>query len=207
MNRETLIRGIESALPLLNTPGGTESLSVLLYYAADEPDKSDARLVTLLSLLSAEPELELFNGYMRVVANSASRVEYSTLGGWLLRRAQAVGSQQAISDLERYLASDQLPCTYIFAIDGIKLSDSCSLGSDIELVPWDSMPHLRGKHPVLERFIRGSPFRTPTAVLLHPVIVPRLHVREVDSKKQVHGDEFMGTLLNSYTCYPPDSKL
>jgi hypothetical protein len=185
MNREALIRGIESALPLLNTPGGTEKLAILLYYAANDPTKSDPRLMTLVSLLRAEPELESFDGYMQVVAHSASRVEHGTLAGWLLRRAQAVGAPQAISDLERYLASDRLPCTYTFAITGIKLLGSCSFGSGIELVPWNSLPDSSTKHHIYERFIESMPTHLPTAALLRPVIVPKLHVREVDFK--VHG--------------------
>ena len=184
MNREVLIGAIESALPLVNTPGGTENLSILLYYAANEPAKSDPRIVTLVSLLRAEPELEAFDGYMQVLADSASRVEHSTLAGWLLRRAQAVGSQQAILDLERYLASDRLPCTYTFAIAGIKLLGSCSLGLGIELVPWDSLSSSM-KKSIYERFNVMPPIHLPTAALLRPVIVPKFHVREVDFK--VHG--------------------
>lgn len=122
-----------------------------------------------MSLLRAEPELETFDGYMQVVADSASRMEHGTLAGWLLRRAQAVGAPQAISDLERYLASDRLPCTYTFAIAGIELLGSCSLGSDIELVPWDSLPGSSKKRDIYERFIMGAPTHLPTAALLREV--------------------------------------
>lgn len=41
MNREALIGVIESALPLISTPGSAEmSLSTLLHYAANEPPPS-----------------------------------------------------------------------------------------------------------------------------------------------------------------------
>lgn len=185
MNRETLIGAIESALPLLNTPVGIDQLPILLHYAEKEPAKSDPTLMRLVSLLRAEPELEPFDGYMQVVASSASRVEHSTLAGWLLKRAQAVGSQQAVLDLERYLSSDRLPFTYIFAIAGIKLPGSCSLGSGIELVPWDSLPESSKKHVIFERFIMRWPILLPSVALLRSVDVPKLHVREADFK--VHG--------------------
>lgn len=198
MNREALIRGIESALPLLNMPGGTEKLAILLDDAANDPTKSDTRLIMLVSLLRAEPELKVFDGYMQVLADSASRVEYGTLADSLLRRAQEVGAPQAISDLEHYLASEGIPCTYTFAIAGIKLPGSCSLGSGIELVPWDSLPASKKRPRIFGKFL--SPINLPTAALLQPVILPKLHVREVDFK--VHGftlphEELLDVLLCS----------
>lgn len=199
MNREALIEAIEVALPLLNATGGTEKVAILLYHAADGPTKSDPRLMTLLSLLRAEPEFEPFDGYMQVLANSASRVEYGTLALWLLTRAQEVGASQAILDLDRYLAADQLPCTYTFALAGIKLPSPCSLGSGIELVPWDSLQASKQKHSIYGKFFMGSPPHLPTAALLRPVTLPKFHVREPDFK--VHGSDLPHEeLLDALLC-------
>ena len=191
MNRGALIEGIDNALPLLNTFGGTENVDFLLYDAANEPAQSDPRLINLLAMLRAEPELETFNGYMQVVAGTATRVEYTTLAAWLLKRAKIVGPPQAIADLECYLASDQLPFTFVFVISGIKLVRSCSLGSGIEFLPWDAAPESIRNPPIYKRLLRGFPIHLPTATLLRPVTISKSHVREVDSRVDFKVHEFI----------------
>ena len=201
MNTETLIGTLEGALPLLRTPESNiqTSLAFLLRYAASEPAKSDPRLVALVSALRADPELEAFDGYMQVVANSARRVEYPDLAGWLLERAQSVGAEQAIADLDRYLNSDEVTFLYTVAVAGIKVTARCTLGPNLEMVPWEVLPTSHSKHTIFQTFVLGHGLHWPTAVLQRSLTLRKLHVREVDFK--AYGTELPYTeVLDGLLC-------
>lgn len=166
-------------------------MGLMLHYASDEPSRSDPRLVALVETLRSESDLELFNGYMQVVGNSALRVEYANLAGWLLRRAKSVGAQRAISDLDRYLSSEELPFLYTLAVAGIKVTVRCSLSPDLEMVPWGALPGSHTKDTIFQTLVLGASFHWPTAALQRKMTLPKLHVREADFK--THGTDLPHT--------------
>lgn len=183
MQHEPLILALEAAIPALLPAGAPEhALGLMLHYASDDPARSDPRFVALIASLRAEADLEAFIGNMQVVANSARRVEYPNLAGWLLERARGVGAQRAIADLDRYLNSDEVPYLYTVAVAGIKLTARCVLGPYLEMVPWDAIPDSHAKHTIFQTYVLGHGFHWPTAVLQRKVTLPKLHAREVDCK-------------------------
>jgi len=176
------MQALNEVLPALPGPddsdGARKALSLLLHYASNDPSRSDPRLIALVATLREDPALELFNGYMQVLPGSAFRVEYDMLAGWLLERAQTVGANHAISDLQRYVTTDDIPSVCTHAVAGMQLSAPCSLAPNLDLVPWEALPDSRQKRTIFEKFALGFGAHWPTAALLRKLTLPRLHVSE-----------------------------
>src|SRR5205085_8337298 len=99
MHSEQLTHALQTALAASPTPEEPDyALAILLHRASNDPDHSDASLVRLLEAIRTEPDLEVFNGYMQIVAGAGIRLEFTQLAGWLINRAKDVGADQAVAD-------------------------------------------------------------------------------------------------------------
>jgi hypothetical protein len=149
-----------------------------LYQADQEPSHADPRLVRLLEQLRQTPELEIFNGWMEVIAHTASRVTYPTLAWWLLARATHVGVEQTLDNLIRFLTATELPYRATLALGGITPDSACTLGPNITLLPWEELPDSHRKRESIAMLINLGVFIMPTAALVRDVTLPRLNVPE-----------------------------
>lgn len=181
MNRERIVRAISDALPAVPIPTGSSpqhALAGLLQLAVTEPARSDSRLVQLVAVLRAEPGYEAFDGYMQYFGYSGVSVDLGALAGWMLLRAQAVGAEQAVADVDRYLSAAEIPAKYTSALAGLKLDARCSLTPDLELVPWRALPESFRKKYIFEQFVLGHGSHWPTATIQRNVSVPKIHIKE-----------------------------
>ena len=177
MNVDRLIEELDAVLPALPPEDAAPyTLGWLLKYATMDPSKSDARLIRFITVLSEEPDLGSFNGYMQVGVSGASRVEYATLAGWLLRRSNSVGSEQAVLDMQRYLEATAITYSYITAIAGIKPQDRYQITTEVDLVPWDSIRDGFQKRSISKMIDSRWVFQRPTAALVCRVSRPKIHV-------------------------------
>jgi hypothetical protein len=148
-----------------------------LYQAAREPSHADQRLVRLLDQLRKLPELEVFNGGIQAVANTARMVDYPSLARWLLVRARQVGAEQTLENLLCFLAASDLPYRITLALGGITLDSSCTLGQNITLLPWEEIPDSWGKSKAFA-MLTASGLSTdfPQAALVRDITLPRQNV-------------------------------
>jgi hypothetical protein len=189
-----LVTILEQAL-VLTRECGVEQLPRMLYEAEQDAEKSDRRAAALLQALQGEPELDIFNGQVQFVGSTGVGLTLHFLADWLVRRAFSVGTEQAASDLRRYLSADDLPFIQVIAVGGLELRESLELGQGVELIPWNALPADRGKRHALESFFRGfSGF--PHAAIVRPMPLPKLHlpsnqtsIQRRDAPKPLeHGD-------------------
>jgi hypothetical protein len=123
MNKSLLLEALNDVVAILPPSSLSQDLfsldlSRLLYQGEHEPSKSDPHIVALIEQLCSNPEFEIFNGCMQVVANQAIRFEYHNLAGWLIGRAMKTSSEQAIEDIEKYLSSADIPFRMTLAVGG-----------------------------------------------------------------------------------------
>src|SRR2546422_5564161 len=93
-------------------------------------------VTALLECLRKDPALEMFHGRTQILRDVGKGVTHVFLAEWLLGRAGAVGASQAVTDLERYLRTERLPCLSTVTIGGIKVDKAYDLGHGMHLVPW-----------------------------------------------------------------------
>jgi len=150
-------------------------------HEANEGDpRADGRMVSLLNVLRAEPELRVFDGMMQIIPGGASRIEYHTLTDWLIRRATTVGIDQSLQDLQRYIEATELPLELAVALSGLTPGATCDMGRGILFVPWDSLQDSSQKRSVWERCVMGAPWFLPTGALVRTVAIEKLHLHQDD---------------------------
>src|SRR5437016_8564999 len=102
-----LSRLLAEALP--HTPPATLTdfdLPILLQEADGGRITPHASVTALLDCLRKDPELARFHGRTQIVRDVGKGVTHVFLAEWLLGRAGAVGANQAVTDLERYLRTE-----------------------------------------------------------------------------------------------------
>lgn len=140
----------------------------------------DARVVRLLERLRADPSLKMFDSNLQVVSNGAALITYEDLASWLVVRAEAAGAAQAVADLERYIATDNLPFLSVVAIAGATIDRSHSFGHGLTLMPWSEVPNSPYTEYVHNHFW-PIPFITLSAAFVRREVLPRLHVAGTDT--------------------------
>ena len=114
---------------LSHTPPATLTdfaLQILLQEADAGRITPHPSVTALLDCLRKEPELAMFRG--QVVRDVGKGLTHVFLAEWLLGRAAAVGASQAVTDLERYLITERLPCQSTVAVGSIKVDRAYDLG-------------------------------------------------------------------------------
>jgi hypothetical protein len=178
MDHTSLLSALTTALEI------APQADTALFRAASEPSRADQRLVRLLEQLRQTPELEVFNGGMQVVADTARRVDYPSLACWLLGRAVQVGAKEALENLFRFLAAPVLPYRMTLALGGITLESSCSLGQNITLLPWEEIPDSQGKSQAFTMLTSPGVFvGFPRAGLLRDIALPRRNVTQTERQQ------------------------
>src|SRR5262249_46905383 len=82
----------------------------------------------------------------------------------------------AVGDLERYLASRDIPYYSVAALAGVKISAESRFANDIALVPFEAVPDSLQKRIYGPRPFDHSPLRpVPSAALLRRTTYPRRH--------------------------------
>lgn len=181
-----LRRLLAEALP--HTPPAKQpdfALTVLLQEADAGRITPHASVTALLDCLRNDPELGMFHGRTQIVRDMGKGVTHVFLAEWLLGRAAGVGANQAVSDLERYLATERLPCHSTVAVGGIKVDGAYDLGHGMQLVPWKDLLPSRTKRAIdkVETFHRS--FYDPDCALVRKVELPRVHVDYTETRKHI----------------------
>jgi hypothetical protein len=174
----TALNGAREATRGIPLRGDETDLAIVLHYAEHDPTKVDPRVPQLIAALAKEPSLELFNGRMVVWPNTAMRVEYRNLAGWLIRRGREVDSDQAVADLVRYVEATEIPSLLTLALSGIKVEESCDLGGAVTLLPWDALPDSALKRLVQRQALGGLSFHFPTAAIVREETLPKRHITQ-----------------------------
>ena len=183
MPSQALRGAVSAALPDAPPPSAPSyALAILLRNAADGRLPREHPFSHLIDSLRKDPDLAMFGGLMQVLPGHARRVEHADLAAWLIERAQAVGPDQAVSDLQRYLSTERLPCRLIVGVAGIKPDRLDAIGQGITLLPWEQLPESNTKRAVTEKFFLGGTLHHPEAALVQEFEAARIHVdnSEVD---------------------------
>lgn len=92
--------------------------------------------VELAPLVREESVLEEFwSEKMRGSGSGVSRLSTTSLVNWLMERTLAVGADETISDLERYLTSATFPARFSIGIRGVTVQTPVYLAEGVELLP------------------------------------------------------------------------
>jgi hypothetical protein len=178
----SLGRLLEEALP--HTPPATArdfALTVLLQEADGGRLTPHPSVTALLEYLRNDPALEIFHGRTQILSDVGKGVTHVFLAEWLLGRAGAVGADQAVKDLERYLRTQRLPCHSIVAVGGIKVDSSYDLGHGMQIVPWKDVVSSRTKRSIDEAESFHRSFYDSACGLLREVELPRTHVHYTEA--------------------------
>lgn len=100
--------------------------------------------VRLTQLLKA-PEFDAFNNKMFYYGIGGSSVNIGLLASWLARRSAAVGAEQALQGVRRFLEKGHAPVVEVLVLAGISVEGSYDIGDGFKLM---SLPEL-GKYDVL----------------------------------------------------------
>ncbi|TMQ58126.1 MAG: hypothetical protein E6K76_08610 [Candidatus Eisenbacteria bacterium] len=139
----------------------------------------------LLDQLRRDPDFVMFGGLMQVVRGRVCRVEHTDLAAWLIERARAASPERAVSDLQRYLSCERLPCRLIVAVAGIKPDGPYALRPGITLVPWEQLPESSTKRSVTERFLFWRPKSPLDSALAQEVEIRRIHLEYTEAVKHM----------------------
>ena len=142
-------------------------------------DQSKPDLGKLLVALREIPELGVFDGQLQIVPGQASRVEYETLGSWLLKRAGEVGPSGAVEDLSTFARAEEIPVKHISAVEGLKLSRSCTVDQALHLIFWEEVSETASKKYVRDLWEHQARF--PTAALVHEYSVRKEYLFSADT--------------------------
>jgi len=181
-----LRRLLTDALP--HTPPATApnfALAAVLQEADAGRITPDPSVTALLACLRADPELAMFCGLSQVVLDVGHGVTHVFLAEWLLRRAGTVGPNQAVTDLERYLGSEHLPCRATVAVGGIKPDRDYDLGHGIRFVPWRNVGQSSTKRAIDEAAPFHRSFYDPDGALVRDVERQRIHVPYSETRKHL----------------------
>lgn len=186
MVRADLERLIAEALP--HSPPATatkHALTVLLQEADGGRITPHPSVTALLGYLRADPEFELFHGRSQVLVDVGHGVSHVFLAEWLLRRAGTVGTDQAVADLECYLATDLLPFRAMVAVGGIKPDRAHDFGHGIRLVPWKDVGQSSTKRNIEEKDAFYRSFYDTDGALVRDLELPRIHVPYTETKEHL----------------------
>src|SRR5437867_3029203 len=176
MDRPTFRKALEEAFAVCPPESApTYAVPIMIHHAESRSEKADPRFVSLLEELRSQPDLEIFNDQMQVLAGQSTRTSFSSLASWLLKRTSSKGLDVAVADLDRYVAANELPCTLTLALTGITTDVTRDMGRDIYLVPWDSLPYSSQKQSIHER-IFFDPFHMSTCAIIRAFTIPKLHI-------------------------------
>jgi len=153
-------------------------IDIPYFFQAYDPVKHEPTIGPLLESLRSQDELQIFNGKMLVLADSAVRMEIGNLAAWLFRRGKEVGSVQAVSDLIQYIESDKIPFRLTYGLRGLKLDHRCELGSGISLLSWKDIPESYHKSTIFNNLISSAGSKWPSAALVQKILLPKVHASE-----------------------------
>jgi hypothetical protein len=100
---------------------------------------SDAEAV-LISALKSEPELSIFDGRVQWFFDTGASTSYEQLGRWLLDHTGNVGADEAVTSLEIYLRTAEIPYTQIAAVAGVSVEPEVNLPGGVRLRRFDAVP-------------------------------------------------------------------
>jgi hypothetical protein len=177
------------ALSLVTETATTEQYvpdALTQFMKSQQPKTDPANGQLLLEAVRSEEGLRLFSGGYQRLPGSVRPVSYRRLIEWMVRRALQVGARQVIADLERYVASDQIPVGAVAALMGILPEQELFLSPEIRMVPWPEAPSSLEKELLTSRPRRsvGILDPPPTCALVRSINVPKRHASEARPVQQ-----------------------
>ncbi|HZX14012.1 MAG TPA: hypothetical protein VFF49_06400 [Thermodesulfobacteriota bacterium] len=185
MNTESLEEKLQKAVSTVQSEkeNGKETDPLKAWLSSREPQVNPDALLALVEELKAQPGLSIFDGKMQVLENSRHRIDYGSLGNWLVFRALQVGTIKAIQDLERYLNNSEFEYHQILALSGITVKDQLQLANGIKLVPFSSIPNSILKVELSNLIIYGLHV-IPRSALIRTLQHPRIHLDSEDESSK-----------------------
>lgn len=162
---------------------GKETDLLKAWLSSREPQINPDALLALVEELKAQSGLSIFDGKMQVLENSRHRIDYGSLGNWLVFRALQVGTIKAIQDLERYLNNSEFEYYQIVALSGITIEDELQLANGIKLIPFSNIPDSIHK-VMLSNLITYGTRVIPGSALIRTLQHPRIHLDPEDESSK-----------------------
>jgi hypothetical protein len=118
-------------------------------------------------VLKEESELSLFSDAVQHFINYSMRVSFQSLALWLIQQSVHLGVEQAIDDLNRYLASEEFRVNIIAPLAGITVDRVLDIfDQKIFLVPFDQVPDSLMKYTFVPGGMTLRKTPNPTAALV-----------------------------------------
>lgn len=176
MDKELVATSLQDCL---NAYGDEKSIEDIIFsMSAYNLKKTDTTVDNLLSTLKSQASLDIFNGKMHVIGNSATRMEIEDLAAWLLRRGGKICTKNAVSDLDHYIEADEIPCHHTFALTGLKVNHDCKFSGGITLLSWEDLPDSYHKTTIHKLLASSLGHKLPTAALIQKKVFPKIHTSD-----------------------------
>ena len=143
----------------------------------DDPEKAPPAFRELRSAIDRTHALEIFDHAEQRGLWPSMRITRHFLVGWMLSRAQQVGCEQVIVELNRYLETETLTLTESLLVDGFELEAGMHVG-DFRLDRWGDWPMSDTKWQIAAS---GMYSHGPDVVISRMHDVPRQHLRPWDA--------------------------
>lgn len=109
----------------------------------------------LVAYLKSIPSVvEIFDHKSMNTGNGASSVTIESLARWLTISALDNSASFSASQLEIFLSRDDTPATAILAVSGIEVIDPIWISTDIQIVPFDSLPATHPRDALYPPFLK-----------------------------------------------------
>jgi len=153
----------------------THNFETNVYLAFSDAAKGPLGQATL-QRLNKDDRFRKFESRMLAQGSGATRLEAATLAAWYLWRANEVGLEEATTDLENFLNSDDIVTMGALWLYGVAPSERFPVTEDIDIVPTEQMPNSGDKEHFLTSSLSFRPEqrRVPTAALVRQYKIKKL---------------------------------
>ena len=97
-------------------------------------------LEPVVAVLQGQLDLAVFDNHMQQMGTQARRITFLELARWLVSRGRALGPEQAVRDLDRYVNEDSFPVVESCLLTGVTVAETREIADGIRLMPFDQLP-------------------------------------------------------------------
>ncbi len=134
-----------------------------------------------LEAVKAKQEFKTFDECLQMLGNSAASTKIIELADWIIERANKVGSEQALKDVNKYLSSSEVEVYELMLLASLHIDAEHEFCNGVKLIQPQSIPN----EYLATRIIRDSinsilPLPRVESALIIPYKQTKFHVRNTE---------------------------
>ena len=135
----------------------------------------------LLRLLHSQSDFCKFDKHLQYLGRSGSSTEIKDLADWLVERAIAFGSKQAVDELITYISSDDIEVLEVMLLAAVFINTEYKFRNGVELIHSKSLPnHFLSSNLKNDSINSVIPFPWVTSLLVAPFRQKIVHIINTD---------------------------